>query len=244
MREQHWLSWIDPEKMLRGLKSAPSERKLRLFALACCRRIERFITDPRSQACLAFVEQHIETSPLRKKGRPAVEKAARQAYQDADANFTAGRPNRTAGLMAANAADAALYALGKDPLRVAIYTAAWAANAVAWSDQIAQGNLTADGFEPEMRVPEERHQVELLRDIIGNPFRPAKLDPGWLSWNDGTVGKIAQAVYDERAFDRLGILADALEDAGCTDAGILEHLHQPGPHVRGCWVVDLLLGKE
>jgi hypothetical protein len=63
-------------------------------------------------------------------------------------------------------------------------------------------------------------------------------------WNESTVTELAQAIYTDRAFDRLPILADALEEAGCTDAAILEHCRGPGPHVRGCWVVDLLLGKE
>jgi hypothetical protein len=66
----------------------------------------------------------------------------------------------------------------------------------------------------------------------------------WLAWNDGIVPKLAQAIYDDRVFDRLPILADALEEAGCTNADILNHCRQPGEHVRGCWVVDLLLGKS
>jgi hypothetical protein len=66
----------------------------------------------------------------------------------------------------------------------------------------------------------------------------------WLSWNDGIVPKLAQAIYDDRVFDRLPILADALEEAGCTNADILNHCRRPGEHVRGCWVVDLLLGKS
>jgi hypothetical protein len=70
------------------------------------------------------------------------------------------------------------------------------------------------------------------------------VDPTWLSWNDGVVVNLAQAVYEERAFDCLPVLADALEEAGCTDADILAHCRSVGPHVRGCWVVDLLLLKE
>jgi hypothetical protein len=89
------------------------------------------------------------------------------------------------------------------------------------------------------------HEVVLLHDVIGNPFRPApSVDPAWLTWNGGTVPRLAQAIYDERAFDRLPVLADALEDAGCTDADLLGHLRRPWFHVRGCWAVDLLLGKE
>jgi hypothetical protein len=75
--------------------------------------------------------------------------------------------------------------------------------------------------------------------VIGNPFRP--VTPAWQS---DAVVRLAQAIYDERAFERLPILADALAEAGCDHAAILEHCRGPGPHVRGCWVVDLLLGKE
>jgi hypothetical protein len=89
----------------------------------------------------------------------------------------------------------------------------------------------------------QKEQVLLLRDMVDNPFRPVALDPAWLVWNGGTMLKLAQPVYDEQAFHRLPVLADALEEAGCTDAGILAHCRGPGPHVRGCWVVDLILGK-
>jgi hypothetical protein len=84
-----------------------------------------------------------------------------------------------------------------------------------------------------------------VRDIFGNPFRRAPpLPPSVLAWNDAIIRRIAEGIYDERAFDRLPVLADAVEEAGCTDAEILAHCRGLGPHVRGCWVVDLLLGKE
>jgi hypothetical protein len=85
--------------------------------------------------------------------------------------------------------------------------------------------------------------ADLLRDIVGNPFRSVVIDPGWLCWTDGAVRRMAQALYEERNFGDLPILADALEDAGCTDADILTHLRGPGPHVRGCWVLDGLLER-
>jgi hypothetical protein len=88
-----------------------------------------------------------------------------------------------------------------------------------------------------------RTQTVLLRDIFGNPFRPASPAASWLRWNDGAVRKLAMSIYDKRAFADLPVLADALEDAGCADAAILAHCRQPGQHVRGCWVIDLLLGK-
>jgi hypothetical protein len=90
----------------------------------------------------------------------------------------------------------------------------------------------------------ERFQLPFLRDVFGNPFRKVQRESAWLAWNDATVPRIAQTIYDERAFDRLPILGDALEDAGCDNADILNHCRGDGPHVRGCWVVDLLLGKQ
>src|SRR5207249_5635173 len=89
-------------------------------------------------------------------------------------------------------------------------------------------------------------QAGCLRDILGPlPFRPLpRLAASALAWNDACTVKVARAIYEERAFDRLPILADALEDAGCDNADILAHCRGPGPHVRGCWVVDLLLGKR
>jgi hypothetical protein len=84
----------------------------------------------------------------------------------------------------------------------------------------------------------------LLHCVFGNPFKSSALDPSWLDWNGSTVVKLAQGIYDDRAFDRLPVLADALEEAGCHDADILGHCRHPGPHVRGCWVVDLLTGRN
>jgi hypothetical protein len=81
-----------------------------------------------------------------------------------------------------------------------------------------------------------------LRDLLGPPSEPADIQPAWLSWNDGIVLKLARAIYDEHTFDRLPVLADALEEAGCTDAVLLDHCRHPGEHARGCWLVDLLTG--
>jgi hypothetical protein len=87
----------------------------------------------------------------------------------------------------------------------------------------------------------------ILRDIVGNPFRPVRLDP---AWRIPTVSSLAAVFYEDRALasgelDKAGlaVLADALEEAGCADEAILTHLRSPGPHVRGCWAIDLVLGK-
>jgi hypothetical protein len=83
--------------------------------------------------------------------------------------------------------------------------------------------------------------VSILRDIFGNPFRPVVFDPAWRS---STALAIATGIYDDKAFDRLPILADAIQDTGCENEEILNHLRSDGPHVKGCWALDLVLGKE
>jgi hypothetical protein len=90
-----------------------------------------------------------------------------------------------------------------------------------------------------------------MRCIIANPFHPITISPSVLTWNDGLVARLAQAAYEERHLPagtldngRLAVLADALDEAGCTDADFLGHLRGPGPHVRGCWPLDLCLGKS
>jgi hypothetical protein len=101
------------------------------------------------------------------------------------------------------------------------------------------------------RQAEERTQATVLRCIFGNPFRPVALDPAWLAWYGSTAVSLARAVYEERELPsglldagRLAVLADMLEEAGATDPQLLGHLRSAGPHVRGCFAVDLLLGKS
>ena len=101
-------------------------------------------------------------------------------------------------------------------------------------------------YNPQFVVERSREEVcqeALLHDIFGNPFHPLFVDPALLTWSAATIPKLAQGIYTDRAFDRLPILADALEDAGCDNADILAHCRSGGEHVRGCWVVDLILGK-
>jgi hypothetical protein len=100
---------------------------------------------------------------------------------------------------------------------------------------------TDDSVRDEQTAAEYAILANVVRDIVGDPFRPVALDPAWRT--EAVVG-LAAGIYADRAFDRLPDLADALEAAGCADAAVLTHCRGPGPHVRGCWVVDLLLGKS
>jgi hypothetical protein len=111
--------------------------------------------------------------------------------------------------------------------------------------QRGTGRILSSDFPPVAAdcAPEERQQAIVVRELFGNPFRPFVLEPDWLAWNDGTVRRIAQRIYDERLFHDTPILADALEEAGCTNEDVLAHLRRPNTHARGCWALDLVLGK-
>ena len=104
-----------------------------------------------------------------------------------------------------------------------------------------------DRFARANTAPFERSREEwsdALRDIAGNPFQERVLRPHWLLADDRAATALAESIYDEHAFERLPILADALEDGGCDGEPILAHLRGPGPHFRGCWALDLVLGKD
>jgi len=121
--------------------------------------------------------------------------------------------------------------------------AADAAGAVAWDERWQRsGQAAAELAFTETLASEEKAQRMLARDIVGPlPFRPVRLDRTRLT---STVEMIAESIYREGDFAKAPILADALEDAGCDNADILNHSRQPGEHVRGCWVIDSILGKE
>jgi hypothetical protein len=124
----------------------------------------------------------------------------------------------------------------------------WAAHLVYFASrprtEPGMAGFEADAVLNGLPEVEKALAIPLVRCVLGNPFRPVVLRPGWLTWNGGTAPRLAQAIYDERAFDRLPILADALEEAGCAEPALLEHLRGPGHHARGCWPVDSILGRE
>ncbi len=239
MTEAEWLSSADLHQMMDFVARRVSKRKLLLFACACSQRIEQFMTDVRSRDAVRMIEIFADTdnSDLLVLAQAQAKAAYYSVYQLAIAEVPHGPSLSHAALLDAltpglaqsyRAAHAVTQFRASGPHAMAWYVA-------YFSTQLFGEN----GWEAQ-----QGHLVGLLRHIIGNLFRPARIDPTLLLWNDGTVRKIAQAIYDERAFERLPILADALEDAGCDNADILNHCRQPGVHVRGCWVVDLLLGKQ
>lgn len=219
MTEAEWLTCNSPALMLEFLYSRGSERKLRLFAVACCRRMWHLLVDVRSRNVLNLAEELAD----KRASESQIASASLQNWQFIQT--TSPNTVRYSSALAANACTG---------------PGAWAS---AWHT-VSKVQQALGARDPCSNMLEARVQALLLRDIIGNLFRSVVLDTAWLRWNDGTVPKIAQAIYDDRDFSVMPILADALEDAGCDNEDILDHCRQPGEHARGCWAVDLLLGKK
>jgi hypothetical protein len=209
MTEAEWLA-STPSVMLNFLEDSASERKLRLFACACCRQIWHLLT---KEVC-----------------RDALEVAERYADGQAD-DHQLSEVNRVVW----------------EAVRVTTGRSMGAAFCVGYASDALVLPIAASS---STNVSLTSHR-NLCRDLFGPlPFRSVSIASSVLTWNDATVVRLAQAAYQERQLPsgtldtyRLAILADALEEAGCTSEDILDHLRGPGPHVRGCWVVDLLLGK-
>jgi hypothetical protein len=231
--------------MLEFLRGKASERKLRLFAVASLRA-----------ALGATVAEGEPVHHALRVGRRlllACERHADGAIGDRE--LAASRAEAEAVLRSPHAAEesfgwevrCALRAAGPPeglPAQLAVLRAEYAHYwAGMWTFYGGAAEVWQQ-YHDETLGRVSLQQCQLLRDIVGDPFRPAAVAPAWLAWGGGTAPKLARAVYDEHAFDRLPVLADALEEAGCTDRTILGHLRGSGPHVRGCWAVDLLLGKE
>jgi hypothetical protein len=242
MTEEQWLTCTDPDPMLGFLRGKVGDRKLRLFALACCQRISTRIKDERSRAAVEFSERFAERRVARRRGVVAVDRAATAACRDADAASSRAVDGKQYAerMIGVNACLAAMATLECRPWLSASGASGFSANAIGWDWLIRTQPDTLPGWVPAARRPEQEQQAHLLRDIIGNPFRPVALNPAWLT---SAVVSIARRAYEERDYQALPILADALEEAGCDNPDILAHCRGQGEHIRGCWVVDMILEK-
>jgi hypothetical protein len=228
MTEQEWLACTDAMKMRECIlhNKKVSERKLRLFALACCCRFLHLLTDERSRHALTVAEEFVE-GRITHQERAKVAAAAWEAANDA-------RNNRRTGASIAAAVAAARTVDSDWPLF---------ARRFGSSGELGQ-QYAWQAVQDSVFFTDANEQCALWRDLLGNLFRPVALPSAIFRWKDGCVVQLAETIYEEQSFDHLPILADALEDAGFTDLEILNHCRGPRRHVRGCWVVDLLLGKK
>jgi hypothetical protein len=231
MTEAEWLACRRPWEMLAALRARhfnfvkAGRRRLRLFGCACCRRIWRLLD--------AKARRWVERAEGMADGGPPLSPQEQQELEQ-----EARRPHSTTSVREQGRIAASYTLSAKVMMATGAGTIVGAALAMkTWKqkhDNRAAGRVC---------LKEAAAEVALLREVFGNPFRPVRLNPAWLRYQDGAAPNLARSIYEERAFDRLPILADALEDAGCDHADLLAHCRQPGEHVRGCWVVDTLLGR-
>lgn len=237
MTEADWNSCTEPQKMLLALRASgrASERKLRLFAVAVCRRIWPLLTDERSRGAVEAAELYADG---------LLSEAERGASSDAVYALIEQPAGDKGGPEGGAAALAAFWAIDGQ----ANEAAEAALNAIDFAAEARRLGREARKAWEGTRCTEPTTQCRLLRCIFGPIlFRPLPpVAPAVLAWSGGTVVKLAAGIYEERDFsqERMGVLADAAEEAGLTDAGLLSHLRGPGPHYRGCWAVAFLLGKR
>jgi hypothetical protein len=243
MTEEEWLACDDPTPMWKCLRGKASQRELQLFACACVRHVWHRLPDPRSRRAVELTEHFIEGwATAGELG------AARQEAEAAQRDAAVGRRCDAGEWAAVALASAPEWTPDRWPCLPSVTTQASTAAA-----EFAQ--LTGKNRKERKRnwvrghSHERAYQCAFLRDISGKLFASVSFDP---PWRTPVVVTLAQAAYDERILpsghldpDRLAVLADALEDAGCDNADIISHLRGPsGPHVRGCFVLDLLLDKK
>jgi hypothetical protein len=197
-----WQTAVSPGPMLHAAQGLLSPRRLRLFAIACCKSLWG------QNGAWAGYSELLQLAEL--MADSGTEQRMRELSDQGVRYRRVAYPLGVIHLLDENADQAA----------------------DAWTHKV--------GLAPE----ELKGLADVLREIGGNPFAEIHLDRALVAWRDGTISKLAQACYDSNDFSMIGILGDALEEAGCSEPIILEHARSEQTHYRGCWMVDLVLAKE
>ena len=230
MTEREWLACADPVLLLAHLNRPREDRKLLLYAVACCRLLWDVLEHLDSRIAVDWAEDFADGLEAKHDRYAVVE------YRSEGAAFALERIAQTEGIADwADESEPLSNLRGRvdnsNPLRVC---AAYLANAL-----LTLG--TTDPYDPSLRAYSQCLAVAPLRCVFGNPFRPVAFDP---TWRTETAVTLARQMYDSREFGAMPILADALQDAGCNSEEVLAHCRDTSAsHVRGCWVVDLVLGR-
>ena len=222
MTEAEWLACDRPGPLLLHVGDKRADpRRSRLLNCACARRVWHLLTDPRSRLAVEVAERFAD-------GLATAEEleAARKEADKAGRKLDKSGPEGDARKLAASLV-LAVAARRIGSVTQHLIVAATAAGGRSWDKRVAETVL----------------QAELVRDLFGNPFRPVAFDLAWRQ-QQGDVFRLAEAIYQDHRFAEMPVLADALEDCGCAESAILAHCRGGGPHARGCWVVDLLTGKN
>jgi hypothetical protein len=227
--------------MLEFLRGRATDRKLRLFGVACWRRASYLIELEHQQRAVEVAERYGDG--LASLPQLAAVRGAALGVAAGTGWTAATEAVRTVSRHTHRAGDRS--AAGPDVWRVSMASGSLA---LVRDSPPARGRRRVAASEAVLRAvltQQRREQTALLRDILGpRPFRPVTVNPDVLAWNDRLVPRLAQAIYEERRWGDMPILGDALLDAGCDNDEVVAHCRSGGEHLRGCWVVDLLLGKE
>jgi hypothetical protein len=222
MTEEEWSSCVELKLMTTFLSNRISNRKNRLFNVACCRRVWHLLRKKEVEEAILTGERYADGQVSEEELRAALRTIHRER-------------SRTV-----------LFSATAEVLQAAGFVAV-ISDAVPHPLQAASSAIHARMAEVDEEQKAAVHELEvrtlcdLVREICGNPFRDVSVQPAWLS---PQVRSLSAAIYNEHSFEAMPILGDALEEAGCTDGGLLEHCRAGGPHYRGCWLLDLLLGKR
>lgn len=231
LTEEQYLRLDDPSRACNQFNSRTplktSTRKVRLFCCACCRRVWDWLGTDANRAAVEAAERAADGLLKIKDLRPFYDAttSVQVPLKDYPRAFT-------------------------NPARDAAWPSTWPTAWMYGATRLAGYNQGGSDRERERQLmaAERAAQCALIHDLLGNPFRPVPVDRAWFT---PAAVRVAQAAYDERHLPsgeldraRLLVLSDAVEDAGCTEERILAHLRSEGPHVRGCWAVDLVLGKS
>jgi hypothetical protein len=253
MTEAEWQAAGDPQAMLRFLHwqhrrngnwrqrlfgwlgnkiVTISQRKTLLLLLAYCRCHSHLSADERDKSAFRIAEAYADGNASEQELRSAT--TACMTWEE-------GMGYPSPGYWLTDVCRQPFYEMGERSYLDFVLSWIASASAVNFTDFMHGVSLPELWpLELEMEgyfAAEAQRMVHLLHETIGNPFRPVTINPSWLT---STVLALAEGIYADRAFDRMPILADALQDAGCDNADVLKHCREPREHVRGCWVVDLL----
>jgi hypothetical protein len=225
MTQEEWQAATDPTSLLNFVAGRSSDRKLRLFAVACSRNALSLLQSQNFRKAVEVSERFADglasDDQLRK---------ARSRIRESAERIRMVRAYPWTQTIQKNFARRQILSVCSRNIEEMLQTI----------DQLCVVANSADSYR--VKCEEERTlRAQVLRCIFGNPFRPCSINHSWLT---STAFALANSIYSEKAFDRMPILADALQDAGCDNEEILTHCRSQGPHSRGCWCVDLLLDKK
>jgi hypothetical protein len=267
MTESEWLGCADPESMIAFLGDRLGVRKLRQFGLACCQRVLHLL-DPNyiqsSRGVLDVWDRFLDGRASEQEWNAAADVATANAR---DAGGAIGHPAEVDYYAVSFAAEAISY-LDHPGVPAAVQVAAEAlayaalaaqpdaaveAIAALWKSRERSGPGDWEADERAIRqlptylaalAAERRHQADLLRDLVGNPYHQVLINRSWLEANQQAARQATRRIERGGLFSELPILADMLEEAGCQDEAILTHCRLPGQHVKGCWVLEALLRDQ